>query len=122
MQFHTPYHIYIEKYPSKRLALYSAIRVCIASGVLAIDTRLPSSREMAALYGLSRGTVNEVYGYATARHTPKTCHGWHVPIVAHIGSEPLPDRGQGSGISTVVHSPIARQRRSQESVCHRISN
>ncbi|WP_259392266.1 GntR family transcriptional regulator [Paenibacillus thiaminolyticus] len=61
MQFHIPYHISTQKYPSKRLALYYAIRDCTASGVLVIDMRLPSSREMAALYSLSRGTVNEVY-------------------------------------------------------------
>lgn len=72
MHFHIPYHMYTRKYPSKRLALYSAIRDCIASGVLVTGTRLPSSREMAALYGLSRGTVNEVYdmlsseGYVTS--------------------------------------------------------
>ncbi|MFD3269271.1 PLP-dependent aminotransferase family protein [Paenibacillus dendritiformis] len=72
MQFHIPYDMYTQKYPSKRLALYYAIRDYIASGVLVIDTRLPSSREMAALYGLSRGTVNEVYdmlsseGYVTS--------------------------------------------------------
>lgn len=72
MQFHIPYHMYTQKYPSKRLALYYAIRDCIASGVLVMDMRLPSSREMAALYGLSRGTVNEVYdmlsseGYVTS--------------------------------------------------------
>lgn len=48
MQFHIPYHIYTQKYPTKRLALYYAIRDCIASGVLVIDKRLPSSREIAA--------------------------------------------------------------------------
>ena len=46
MPFHMPYHLYTQKYPSTRLALYYAIRDSIASGVLVMDTRLPSSREM----------------------------------------------------------------------------
>ncbi|MBN3525833.1 PLP-dependent aminotransferase family protein [Paenibacillus apiarius] len=72
MQFHIPYHVYTDKYPSKRLALYHAIRDCITSEVLVMNTRLPSSRELAALYGVSRGTVSQVYdmlsseGYITS--------------------------------------------------------
>lgn len=66
MQFHIPYHSYLDQYPSKRLALYHAIRDSIAEQVFVKDTRLPSSREMAALFGLSRGTVNEVYDMLSA--------------------------------------------------------
>lgn len=72
MQFHIPYHSYLAQTSSKRLALYQAIRDCITSQVLTVDTKLPSSRELAALYGLSRGTVSEVYdmlaseGYITS--------------------------------------------------------
>lgn len=149
MQFHIPYHICAQKYPTKRLALYYAIRDCIASGVLVIDTRLPSSREMAAPpapsvtahtfiptpigggnvawrqsdagHWAGDGDTAVSIGLNGIVHTPKTCHGWHVPSVAQIGSERLPDRGQGGGIPTVVHSSIACQRRSQESVC-RISS
>ncbi|TDG00276.1 PLP-dependent aminotransferase family protein [Paenibacillus piri] len=61
MQFHIPYHVYTDKYPTKRLALYHAIYDYIVSGVLEVHTRMPSSRELAAMYGLSRGTVNQVY-------------------------------------------------------------
>lgn len=45
MQFHIPYHVYSDKYPSKRLAVYHAIRDCITSEVLVMNTRLPSSRK-----------------------------------------------------------------------------
>ncbi|RXZ78667.1 PLP-dependent aminotransferase family protein [Paenibacillaceae bacterium] len=61
MQFHIPYHVYSSEYPTKRLALYHAIRDSIASGILHENTKLPSSRELAALYGMSRGTVSQVY-------------------------------------------------------------
>ncbi|WP_289354922.1 PLP-dependent aminotransferase family protein [Paenibacillus sp. S-12] len=72
MQFHIPYYSYLAQCSSKRLALYQAIRDCITSQVLVMETKLPSSRELAALYGLSRGTVSEVYamlaseGYITS--------------------------------------------------------
>ncbi|MBJ6360356.1 PLP-dependent aminotransferase family protein [Paenibacillus sp. GCM10012307] len=61
MQFHIPYHVYTEKYATKRLSLYNALYDSIVSGVLAVGTRLPSSRELAAMYQMSRGTVSQVY-------------------------------------------------------------
>ncbi|WP_028547541.1 MocR-like pyridoxine biosynthesis transcription factor PdxR [Paenibacillus sp. UNC451MF] len=61
MHFHIPYHGYVLKQPTKMLALYHALRDTIVDGVLLYGTKLPSSREMAGLYGISRGTVNQVY-------------------------------------------------------------
>ncbi|WP_036708676.1 PLP-dependent aminotransferase family protein [Paenibacillus pinihumi] len=61
MQFHIPYHVYTEKFSKKRLALYHALYDSIVSGVLEAGTRLPSSRELAAMYDVSRGTVSQVY-------------------------------------------------------------
>ncbi|WP_277713266.1 winged helix-turn-helix domain-containing protein [Paenibacillus mucilaginosus] len=61
MHFHIPYHSNLERYPTKLLALYHALRDSIVEGVLERGTRLPSTRELASAYGLSRGTVNQVY-------------------------------------------------------------
>ncbi|MCZ8517112.1 PLP-dependent aminotransferase family protein [Paenibacillus filicis] len=62
MHFQLAYHSYIERYPTKLLALYHALRDAMVEGrVVDCGTRLPSTRELAALYELSRGTVNQVY-------------------------------------------------------------
>ncbi|UJF32123.1 MocR-like pyridoxine biosynthesis transcription factor PdxR [Paenibacillus hexagrammi] len=61
MDFHLPLATYQAKYPGKYAALYHALRDEIVRGVLEKDVKLPSSRELAAMYGISRGTVNQVY-------------------------------------------------------------
>ncbi|MFD0694244.1 PLP-dependent aminotransferase family protein [Paenibacillus sp. GCM10027628] len=61
MDFHIPYHTYIDQYPSKYAALYHALHDAIVDGKLEPNTKLPSSRELAVSYGISRGTVNQVY-------------------------------------------------------------
>ncbi|OPH48692.1 hypothetical protein BC351_09590 [Paenibacillus ferrarius] len=61
MDFHLPYYSYRIKYASKYAALYHALHDEILESRLTLHTKLPSSRELAALYGLSRGTVNQVY-------------------------------------------------------------
>ncbi|MNJ39878.1 HTH-type transcriptional regulatory protein GabR [compost metagenome] len=45
----------------KYLALYHALRQAINEGVLREGIRLPSTRELAKLYGLSRGSVSQAY-------------------------------------------------------------
>ncbi|WP_181009655.1 GntR family transcriptional regulator, partial [Streptomyces sp. B188M101] len=47
-------------------ALRSALREAVRSGRLAAGTRLPSSRELAADLGVSRGLVTEAYEQLTA--------------------------------------------------------
>ncbi|MDR6883215.1 PLP-dependent aminotransferase family protein [Bacillus sp. 3255] len=61
MEFHIPYRSYRDRYSSKYAALYHALHDSILGGKLQRNTKLPSSRELAALYELSRGTVNQVY-------------------------------------------------------------
>jgi DNA-binding transcriptional regulator YhcF (GntR family) len=41
--------------------LYSQLRAAVLAGALPRDTRLPSSRETAAMLGIARGTVTEAY-------------------------------------------------------------
>lgn len=52
-------HSKIHRY--KYLALYHALREAIHEGTLSGGTRLPSTRELAQLYGLSRGSVSQAY-------------------------------------------------------------
>lgn len=52
---------YQEKYRYKYLALYHALRDAILSGMLPEGTRLPATRELARLYGMSRGSVAQSY-------------------------------------------------------------
>lgn len=51
----------IQKYQHKYVALYHALREGILNGSLASGTRLPSTRDLATMYGLSRGSVSEAY-------------------------------------------------------------
>lgn len=46
---------------SKHRAMYQALRDAIAGGLLSPGEKLPSTREMASLYGLSRGSVSLAY-------------------------------------------------------------
>jgi GntR family transcriptional regulator/MocR family aminotransferase len=71
LDFQIPFQRYTQQYKIKYLALYQAIKDAITSGQLAFQMKLPSSRELSALYLISRGTVNQVYemlaaeGYVT---------------------------------------------------------
>ncbi|HLO12872.1 MAG TPA: PLP-dependent aminotransferase family protein [Pseudoneobacillus sp.] len=56
-----PINLYLEKYKYKYLAFYHAIRDGIFNGTIPSGTRLPSSRELAEQYSLSRGSANLVY-------------------------------------------------------------
>ncbi|WP_438448147.1 PLP-dependent aminotransferase family protein [Gorillibacterium sp. sgz5001074] len=61
MDFILPYETYRIRYRLKGEALYHALKDAVTEGRLPAGAPLPSSRELAALYGLSRGTVNAVY-------------------------------------------------------------
>jgi GntR family transcriptional regulator / MocR family aminotransferase len=58
---------------SRRAAVEEALRAAVRGGRLAAGTRLPSTRDLAAQLGLSRGTVTQAYeqlaaeGWLTAR-------------------------------------------------------
>ncbi|MGG6311735.1 PLP-dependent aminotransferase family protein [Paenibacillus macerans] len=60
-EFTIPLASFSEKYRYKYLALYHALRAAILDGTLPEGTRLPATRELAALYGLSRGSVSQAY-------------------------------------------------------------
>ncbi|USB32502.1 PLP-dependent aminotransferase family protein [Paenibacillus sp. YPG26] len=56
-----PWEACLRQYRYKYLALYHALRSAIHEGTLPGGTRLPSSRELAQLYGISRGSVAQAY-------------------------------------------------------------
>jgi GntR family transcriptional regulator/MocR family aminotransferase len=72
MDFQIPFQSFAHQHKVKHLALYHALKHVIVAGQLTYGMKLPSSRELAALYLLSRGTVNQVYemlaaeGYVTS--------------------------------------------------------
>ncbi|MCD1258042.1 PLP-dependent aminotransferase family protein [Paenibacillus athensensis] len=66
MDFHIPFATYRLRHKRKLAALYHALRDGIAAGKIAPLTKLPASRELAVMYGLSRGTVNQAYEMLTA--------------------------------------------------------
>lgn len=61
MEFMLPLDIYKERYRYKYEALYHALRDAIIGGTLPGNTKLPSSRRLAAQYGMSRGAVAVAY-------------------------------------------------------------
>ncbi|QHT62623.1 PLP-dependent aminotransferase family protein [Paenibacillus lycopersici] len=61
LDFRIAYERYYGELGRKTEALYQSLRDAIVSGMLSGGTRLPSSRKLAELYGLSRGSVNAAY-------------------------------------------------------------
>ncbi|MEU0735927.1 winged helix-turn-helix domain-containing protein, partial [Streptomyces lavendulocolor] len=61
--------------------LQAALREAVRSGRLAAGTRLPSSRELAADLGVSRGLVTEAYEQLTAEGYLRSDRGsgWRAP-------------------------------------------
>ncbi|MFC5405533.1 PLP-dependent aminotransferase family protein [Cohnella soli] len=60
------YSVKLAECGSKHLALYLAVREAITEGRLAPGERLPSTRKLASLYGLSRGSASVAYEMLTA--------------------------------------------------------
>lgn len=75
MHFQLAYSSYLERYSTKIQALYHAIRDAIVSGLFVYGDKLPSSRELAAMYEISRGTVNQVYDMLASQGYLSSTHG-----------------------------------------------
>ncbi|WP_274366201.1 PLP-dependent aminotransferase family protein [Paenibacillus thermotolerans] len=61
MDIYIPFESEYQKRPLKYIALYNALRRSILQGDLPAGMKLASTRELASQYGLSRGTVRQVY-------------------------------------------------------------
>lgn len=95
MEFHLPYQTYRNRYASKYTALYYALHDEILENKLKVNTKLPSSRELAAMFGLSRGTVNQVYDMLIAEGYLQADVGRGTYVVYAGGQEKQhPNRGK----------------------------
>jgi GntR family transcriptional regulator/MocR family aminotransferase len=105
MHVQIPYHVYVERHPTKLLALYHSLRDAIVEGRLLYATRLPSTRELAQLYGLSRGTVNQAYdmlaaeGYVTSERGSGTFVAYRQPPADDRGAAGAGNRERGVRLS-----------------------
>lgn len=61
MYIQIPFDRHMARLGRKQEALYQALRESIVKGTLPFTSRLPSSRDLAHQYGLSRGIVTQVY-------------------------------------------------------------
>jgi GntR family transcriptional regulator/MocR family aminotransferase len=83
------------------LALQTALREAVRSGRLAAGTALPSSRELAADLGVSRGVVTGAYeqlvaeGYLTGRQGSGTWVAQGAPAAAPAATTPLAQDDRG---------------------------
>lgn len=84
MQFHVAYSSYLNRRYTKMKALYQAIRDAIQEGNLVHGEKLPSTRELAATYHISRGTVNQVYDTLTAQGYIHSEHGRGTFVTYHL--------------------------------------
>ncbi|WP_151736948.1 PLP-dependent aminotransferase family protein ['Paenibacillus yunnanensis' Narsing Rao et al. 2020] len=75
MQFHAAYCFYINRDFTKLKALYQAIRDAIHEGAVVYGEKLPSTRELAAAYHISRGIVNQAYDMLTSQGYLHSEHG-----------------------------------------------
>lgn len=75
MNFTLPYDQYLSVYHYKYVALYHALRAAILEGTLPGATRLPSTRRLAELYSMSRGSASQVYDMLLADGYIKTEKG-----------------------------------------------
>lgn len=88
-------------------ALRSALREAVRSGRLAGGTRLPSSRELAADLGVSRGLVTEAYEQLTAESYLRSGRGagtW-VSEGVRAAERPVRDRAPGAAGARVDFRP-----------------
>ncbi|RAV09387.1 PLP-dependent aminotransferase family protein [Paenibacillus contaminans] len=88
-----PFETYKERYGTKYLALFHAIKDAIAAGSLPDGHKLPSSRELAASYRLSRGTVNQVYEMLAAEGYVSAGVGSGTYVTFNSGGDAAPRGG-----------------------------
>ncbi|WP_258881599.1 PLP-dependent aminotransferase family protein [Paenibacillus sp. sptzw28] len=93
---------YYRELGRKSEALFQALREAIVEGVLTEGMRLPSSRKLAELYNLSRGSVNQAYEMLIAEGFVRTEAGSGT-FVAFRVSETAEARRRGE----ISSAPIA---------------
>src|SRR5438477_1619290 len=90
----------------QRGALYAAMRTAILDGVLGPRERLPSTRQAAADYGVSRGMLEEIYGQLTEEGFLQRSVGrgtFVAPTVSRLNAH--------ANVKEITRRPPARSRR-----------
>lgn len=88
MELALPLDSYLEEYRYKYLAIYYALRDAILEGRLAAGSKLPSTRYLANLYDISRGSVAQSYDMLLAEGYVQMEVG-RGTYVTHAGPSPL---------------------------------
>jgi GntR family transcriptional regulator/MocR family aminotransferase len=104
MNFPIAYSAKLEQSGSKHLALYRAVREAITEGKLSPKVRLPSTRQLAALYGLSRGSVSLAYEMLAAEGFVQARVGQGTFVSGWESEEGAPSR---SGLEDEADVPLA---------------
>jgi len=101
-----PFASYLQQYGTKYEALYYALRDAIERGELGCGMKLPSTRELASQYNLSRGTVNPVYETLAAEGylASEVGRGTFV-IAAERADKSKTDQAKGVGDKSLPLSP-----------------
>ena len=103
MHFQLAYRSYLERYTTKVQALYHAIRDAILSGLFMYGDKLPSSRELAAMYEISRGTVNQVYDMLASQGYLSSTHGSGTFVAYRTELSEEATHGNGNDCNTEYH-------------------
>jgi GntR family transcriptional regulator/MocR family aminotransferase len=116
MDLRIGYDRYYAELGRKTEALYAAMREAIIGGQLTEGTKLPSSRKLADLYGMSRGLVNQVYDMLVAEGFVRTAAGSGTFVAYQAAELGRGQSGEGGGSSPVALSdwamrlkPVAEQ-------------
>ncbi|MEK4359559.1 PLP-dependent aminotransferase family protein [Paenibacillus sp. FSL M7-1455] len=113
---------YLDRHRFKYLALYHALREAIQEGRLPGGMKLPSTREMAERYGLSRGAVAQSYdmlmaeGYVyaeTGRGTFVTDAGYSPPSMEKIKETPIKLSQWGERLLRIPDMPLDAAKRAE---------
>lgn len=88
MELALPLDSYLEEYRYKYLAIYYALRDAILAGRLAAGSKLPSTRYLANLYNISRGSVAQSYDMLLAEGYVQMEVGKGT-FVTHSGPSPI---------------------------------
>ncbi|WP_458121386.1 MocR-like pyridoxine biosynthesis transcription factor PdxR [Paenibacillus sp. Z6-24] len=79
----------LQQHSHKYIALYYALRESILNGSLQPGTRLPSTRELAASYGVSRGSVAEAYDLLLAEGYTESAVGRGTYVARQLTTLPI---------------------------------
>ncbi|MEW4371535.1 PLP-dependent aminotransferase family protein [Paenibacillus kandeliae] len=88
MEIMISYQRQLERHGHKYLALYHALREAILNGTLARGSRLPSTRKLAELYGISRGSAAEAYDLLLAEGYVESAVGRGTYVAAQLAELP----------------------------------